>query len=181
MRTQLTFLAVLLCACAAHASAADCAESFQAHLESDLKLSYQEFDQTMKAGFRALAEQGCTSEAADLIEAYVQATGATQKSLTWHIAQLRATAGDYPRAILRAQQSLAVLEDFDRQPLRWNDYVLATIAFLQRDKPGLLKHRAQVEAAKELHFGNALNLKLLDALVRHFDRDYQYATTHIDD
>ncbi|MCX9158587.1 hypothetical protein OPU71_20940 [Niveibacterium sp. 24ML] len=146
-----------------------------------MKLSYELFDQTDQSGFRVLAAQGCNSEAADLISEYIKATGSTRSSLRWHIAQLRATAGDYPTAIEFAKLSLSPAEDFSLNALRWNDYVLATIGYLERDKNGLLAHRANVEAARTLHFGNELNLKLLNALVEHYDRDYKYATSHISD
>lgn len=66
-----------------------------------------------------------------------------------------------------------------KSTLRWNDYVLATIAFLEHDKPALVLHREKVAEAREAHFGNDLNLKLRDSLVKYFDRDYKYATSHI--
>ena len=67
-----------------------------------------------------------------------------------------------------------------KSALRWNDYVLATIAFLERDRAALQRHRDRVAEGREAHFGNALNLRLLDALLRHFERDYRYATSHIE-
>ena len=71
-------------------------------------------------------------------------------------------------------------EDLAKDPLRWNDYVRATIAFLERNQAQLIQHRNQVAAGRDEHFGNALNLKLLDALIKHFDHDYQYATARIE-
>ena len=59
----------------------------------------------------------CHGEAADLIEAYLEHNEASESSLIWHVAQMRA---------------------------------------------------------------NAVNLKLLDALVRYFERDYAFATSHIE-
>jgi hypothetical protein len=64
--------------------------------------------------------------------------------------------------------------------LRWNDYVRATIAFLAKDRPALQRHRDAVAAGKEEHFGNALNLKLLDSLLLHFERDYAYASSQLE-
>lgn len=58
--------------------------------------------------------------------------------------------------------------------------MLATIAFLEHDKAQLIVHRDKIAAAKDAHFGNQLNLKLVDSLVRNFDSDYNYAVAHIE-
>jgi hypothetical protein len=181
-KTAARLAAVAVAACAApvfSAAEPDCEALYRAHLESDLGLAYEEFDQTPGRGFRVLAMNGCSTAAADLIEAYIAINEASQRSLRWHVAQLRATAGDYPRAIASARQALSDAEDFTIRPLRWNDYVLATIAFLERDREALVRHRDRVAEGKE-HPGNAMNLRLLDALVRHFDESYAYATSHIE-
>lgn len=164
---------------AAEPAPPDCAAVYAEHLATDLALSYEQFDQTEGQGFRVLAGLGCAKEAADLIEAYLAKTGATQSSLRWHIAQLRATQGDRAEAVRYAKTCLREKEDFAANALRWNDYVRATIAFLERDREALVRHRDAVAAAKDDHFGNALNLKLLDALIRYFDHDYAYATSRI--
>lgn len=167
----------------AHAEPAapgDCARLYDVRLATDLKLGYEQFDQTEGQGFRALAALGCDREAADLIEAYMAANGAAERSLRWHVAQLRATHGDSAAAVRHARAVLSEREDFAQSALRWNDYVLATIAFLERDRAALRRHRDRVAEGREAHFGNALNLKLLDALLRHFERDYRYATSHIE-
>jgi len=127
-----------------------------------------------------LAQEGCDKEAADLIESYIQATGSTKSSLRWHVAQLRASSGESLEAIRYAESTLVAKEDFSKNPLRWNDYVLATIAFLKHDKDALIFHRDKVAAASDSYFGNALNLKLLDSLVKYFDRDYKFATSNIE-
>ena len=154
---------------------ADCEKLFQQHLETDLSLSYQEFDQTMGGGFRALAQAGCEKRAADLIEAYIEATGAEQSSLRWHIAQLRASHGDDAEAIRYARASLRENEDLSEHPLRWNDYVLATIAFLEKDREALIDHRDRVAEGVDEHRGNAMNLRLLDAMIENFDASYSEA------
>ncbi|RFF31201.1 hypothetical protein DZC52_05110 [Wenzhouxiangella sediminis] len=154
---------------------ADCEKLFQQHLETDLSLSYQEFDQTMGSGFRALAQAGCERRAADLIEAYIEATGAEQSSLRWHIAQLRASHGDNAEAIRYARASLRENEDLSEHPLRWNDYVLATIAFLEKNREALIDHRERVAEGVDEHRGNAMNLRLLDAMIEHFGASYSDA------
>lgn len=161
------------------AAAADCPVLLAQHRATDFKLSYQEFDQTMNSGFRVLAAAGCDKQAADLIEEYIRVTGATQNSLRWHVAQLRATQGDYAEAVKFARTCLNEKEDFSAHPLRWNDYVLATIAFLQHDRPALQQYRDRIAQGKD-YKGNAINLRLVDSLLRNFDQDYKYATSHIE-
>lgn len=155
----------------------DCEALYERHLETDLELSYEAFDQTPRQGFRSLAGAGCPAEAADLIEAYIEATGARQGSLMWHIAQLRASAGDYPAALDAARRSL---RDEDTGDFLWNDYVLGTIAFLERDREALVAHRDALAAKADAHRGNAINLRMLNALVRHFQADYAYATSQVE-
>jgi hypothetical protein len=156
-----------------------CEALYAEHVQTDLQLSYEAFDQTEGGGFRVLAKSGCLKEAADLIERYIEHTHAPERSLLWHIAQLRAEQGDAAEAIRYARKTLAETEDHARHPLRWNDYVLATIAFLEHDKPRLIHHRNLIAAAADAHFGNKLNLKLIDSLVLNFDRDYKYAVSHM--
>ncbi len=161
--------------------ALDCEALYQQHLKTDMVLDYQSFDQTEGKGFRALmVTPGCEKQAADLIEAYIASNGAKQSSLRWHIAQLRATQGDSAAAMTYATSVLTNKDDRVAGALRWNDYVRATIAFLAKDRPALQLHRDAVAAGKEEHFGNALNLNLLDSLLLHFERDYAYASSQLE-
>ena len=143
----------------------------QQHLKTDLGLAYEAFDQTDGQGFRPLASAGCFKEGADLIEAYISKTQATQRSLRWHIAQLRGQAGDYPAAIKAAKSVLSESEDFSQNPMRWNDYVLGTIAFLEKDKEKLILHRNKLVEGIEA-YPNQVNLKALDALINNFNESY---------
>lgn len=154
---------------------ADCQALLETHLESDMALTYEEFDQTMDSGFRILGAKGCHEEAADLIEEYIRVNSAEQRSLRWHIAQLRAMHGANEEAARYAKSSLLEHEDFSERALRWNDYVLATIAFLEGDRESLIRHRDNVAEGVGEHSGNELNLKLLDALIENFDSDYATA------
>ena len=168
--------ALLLLSTATAAWAADCDALYEAHLKTDLDLSYEAFDQTEGQGFRPLAGE-CPAEAANLIEAYIEHNEATQGSLMWHVAQLRASAGDNVRAIEAAQRCL---REEDTGDFMWNDYVQATIAFLAHDYDSLLKHRDAVASRADVHPGNAINLKLINALVTHFGQSYAYATSRIE-
>lgn len=153
----------------------DCQSLLERHMESDMDLSYQEFDQTMGGGFRLLSAQGCHSESADLIERYIEVNSAEQSSLRWHIAQSRAMAGENSEAIRHARTTLLEVEDFSERALRWNDYVLATIAFLEGNRDRLLFHREKIAEGVGEHPGNELNLRLIDALVDHPGTDYSAA------
>jgi hypothetical protein len=158
------------------ASALDCAAEYDKHLATDLTLTYTEFDQTLGKGMRPLANAGCNKEAADLIIAYIAKNNDTHNSLRWHVAQLRALQDARPEAIAYATLSLVPNENFEKEPLRWNDFVLATIAFLEKDRAAFDRHLAQLDKAKDLHVGNAMNAKLLEKLSRNFDKNYKEAS-----
>jgi len=75
-----------------------------------------------------------------------------------------------------AKQSLVAVEDWQKKPLRWNDYVQATIAFLEKDLGTFQQHRQVVQQGKDQHPGNAMNLQLLDKLEKNFQKSYLQAT-----
>ncbi len=161
------------------AIAADsCGELYEKHLKTDMKLSYQDFDQTETKGFRALAGN-CPKEAADLILAYIKTNDAKEGLLIWHVAQLRATAGQTNEAISYAEKSLRSDKQDMASKFRWNDYVKATIGFLKKDKAMLKKHRDAVAKDKEKAFGNAINLRMLDALLGNFEKSYALAAKEV--
>ena len=161
--------------------AQDCQVLYQQHLKTDMKLNYKEFDQTMGNGFRALIKEGldCHQEAAQLIEKYIEVNQAKESSLRWHVAQSWGHAGDYLQAIEWSKTVLIENEDFTKRELRWNDFVLANIAFFEKDKATLTRHSAVVALAKDKHFGNELNRKFLNSLIENFDQSYNYATKQI--
>lgn len=173
-------LSLLLAIAPVATPAVDCSALHREHLASDLDLTYEAFDQTEGSGFRVLAAAGCPRQAADLIEAYIAHNDASESSLRWHVAQLRASSGDAPAAVRAARTTLVSAEDDAASPFRWNDYVLATIAFLERDRVALQRHRDAVAAGAGAHAGNAMNLRLLDALLRHFELGYDEATRRIE-
>lgn len=178
MKIPLTGLLLFSYSC--HAQ--NCQELYQQHVKTDLNLSYKEFDQTMGQGFRAMLKDGlnCHKEVAQLIEKYIEVNNATQSSLRWHVAQSWGHTGDYEKAIKWSNTVLKDEENFDENALRWNDFVRANIAFFEKDKEALIQHRDKVAAAKDNHFGNQLNSKFLDSLIKHFDESYHYAVNHIE-
>ncbi|MCX7545147.1 hypothetical protein [Marinicella gelatinilytica] len=163
-------------------NAQNCQDLYQQHLKTDLALSYKEFDQTMGQGFRALLKDGlnCHKEVAQLIEKYIEVNNATQSSLRWHAAQSWGHAGDYKKAVKWSKTVPKNSENFEENALRWNDFVLGNIAFFEKDKETLTQHRDKVAAAKDNHFGNQLNTKFLDSLIKNFNESYHYAVNHIE-
>ncbi len=149
----------------------DCDALYQRHLETDLALSYQEFDQTMGSGFRAVANAGCRTQAADLIAAYIAANDSIERSLTWHIAQLRGEAGQVEAAKAAARSVLSADAATDA-PFLWNDHVRAYLAILEGDREAYDRHRAALHAGSEKHPGNAMNAKLWDRLAANFELGY---------
>lgn len=170
------YIFIILVACATFPSyAVDCSVEYERHLKTDLSLSYEEFDQTLGKGMRPLANAGCAKETADLIIAYIEKNNDKRNSLVWHVAQQRALQDDTVEAIKYARLAILKSEDFSKSPLRWNDFVLATIAFLEKDRGAFDLHKAQVDSAKETYFGNALNAKLLEKLSLNFGHNYKDA------
>ena len=152
----------------------DCGALLSAQREAALKLDYEAFDQTEGSGFRVLAGAGCPREAADLIEAYLQSSGTKESSVTWHLAQMRAEAGQTPAAIAAARKVIRADEPEDAD-FKWNDYVHAMIAFLEKDRAAFDRHLARVRGAADRHYGNDLNARLLERIGRHFDMSYAEA------
>ncbi len=160
-----------------------------------LALPSRQFDQTEGQGWRLVAAKGCDAAVADLIAAYRAANLGDPLAATmiWHEGQMRANAGDYAAA-----RPLFAAARLTRSPFNWfgwNDYVAATIAFLDRDRPALLAARARLAATPRpkthawtdpngtpiapptLATGEQwpANLPVVDALVRCFDRSYKAA------
>lgn len=176
---QTILATALLAALAAPAAAADCAALYAQHLATDLKLPYEQFDQTLGGGFRLLVAQRCYKESGDLLEAWMGANHSDAESVRWHLAQQRALQGDYPEAIRWARGTLDLHEDVGKIHLHWNDYVLATLAFLQHDKPALMAARERVAAGATVSHGDEVNLKFIDSMVKNFDASYEVASDRI--
>ncbi|RYD15180.1 MAG: hypothetical protein EOP90_09560 [Lysobacteraceae bacterium] len=160
---------------AASSAASGCAALFRERVAADLDLPYDTFDQTEGHGFRILAAAGCPAEAADLIEAWIAKNKTTRRSLDWHIAQMRAEAGATEAAIAAARRSLISADEARTNAFKWNDYVLAVIAFLQRDRAAFDRHRDVLAAAADAHAGNAMNLRFIDRLEAGFGGSYAAA------
>lgn len=163
------------------AAASSCPDSLEQHLQSDLKLPFREFDQSETSGWRPLAKAECNAEAAILIERYIGANEKVQPVLSWHLAQTLAFAGDYKRAIPAAKQTLWAEPRPEMADFMWNDYVLATIAFLEADSGKFATHRDNLaDAANRGAEGptrqiNRMNLAVVDRLRACFGKPYKVA------
>lgn len=143
----------------------------------ELRLSYQEFDQRPGEGWRKIADTGKYTEAAKLIDRYAQEKKGLkewqQVNLRFHAGQLYALAGRKAQALARFKKSLFPKEP-PNSPIRWNAYVQATIAFLERDRKKLIKYRQEIANGPKFK-GSIPNLDVVDRLIEHFDKPYSAA------
>ncbi len=171
---------------AAPVYAADCAYD----RDTLLALDYAAFDQDMHGGWRPVAAvEGCELTAAGLIHdwrlAHTGLDSDQNRTVTWHEGQLRAAAGDNIGAI-----PLIAVSEGNPDPAM-QDYAAATVAFLERDKTGLVAARDKLAtepkpdgwdaAAADFRtkYGVVLawpsNLDVVDGLVACFDKPYSQA------
>lgn len=157
--------------------------------EPMLSMSLNDFDQG-DHGWRSLNANGCDAITADGIKRYRERNAGTLKdphTLVWHEAQLRATAGQTDQAIVLMLQSRETATDAIRP------YTDASIAFLRRDRTGLLAARADLIAMPQPdYFRKAadryaasypnlpplawpLNLDVVDGLIACFGQPYSIA------
>ncbi len=151
-----------------------------------MELDEQSFDQDATRGWRPLARPGCFIAAADLISAWRERHPGHGTLLYFHEAQMRAAGGQYePAADLFAKARSGPNEW--RIDTGWNHYVNASIAFVQRDLPGLNRARATLAAlpipAEQPGVAEAAkleprpeswppNIDVVDGLVRCFNKSY---------
>lgn len=167
-----------------------------------LQLDPNTFDQDEAEGWRKLGNRPeCKTEAADVLELYVKSHRAELDrrwlvpSFKWHEAQLRAMGGETKRAVGLMRQSIKPEKGPDGASgwtdfaVPWNEYVKATIAFLNRDRRGLKQARdrlakspipaefAQIDTSQT---GGVLppwpqNLDVVDGLIACFGKPYEEA------
>jgi hypothetical protein len=138
-----------------------------------LRSDPQTFDQDRSKGWRAMNGPECKKNLPGLIEAYRNILQDQIYSLLWHEGQVRAELGQVTEAIALFKQS-------KRPPMlglsfeSWNDYVDASIAFLKKDRKGLLEARGRLSQPKQ---GQDVpqNRQIVEALLNCFDRTYDEA------
>lgn len=144
-------------------------------------LSFDDFDQrgTLPSASRQLFNAGCFREAAEATTDYLirgpVPTPGQQRVLLFHLGQFLAHAGEERRAADFIAATRRPDDPDDPNPLRWNDYVLGTWAFLVKDRATLIAARDRVLAGEGE--GNAMNGGFLAGLERCFDRPYRVATS----
>lgn len=139
-----------------------------------LSLSYNDFDQA-KEGWRKYAKLACYNEVAVLIDKYLEChwsmlTSLEHRALTWHAGQMYAFNNEYEIAKLRFTYSLDPNESADSL-IRWNDYVNATIAFLDNDLNKLQWYRDRIADGSMVN-GTIPNLDVVEGLIIHFGQPY---------
>jgi len=147
-------------------------------LQKFLSLSFNDFDQDLHGGFRKLAHQGCELAAAMVIDSYVVSAPNRMNELgrgglLFHAGQLYAYSELNQLAAQRFLQSLDLHEPQDAD-VAWNTYVLASIAFLNKDRAELIHQRDILARAKDTP-GNKMNLKVVNRFVQCFGRLYSQA------
>ncbi|MDJ0793086.1 MAG: hypothetical protein QNI98_02495 [Woeseiaceae bacterium] len=164
-------------------SSADC----QFDREAMMAMDFHTFDQTFGSGWRMVADiSGCTLVAADLIRDYIDLHSPNERIIVFHEAQMRAKGGQTARAIELFRQTRVA--EGQRSFFGWNQYVDATIAFLERDKNALQDARESLASLpKPSNFravdrdGNPVemswppNLHVVDGFLECFEETYATA------
>jgi len=147
------------------------------HRAAEIALSYEKFDQTPDSGWRVLAAKKQYREAAQLIGEYLSANSELprdqQAILHFHAAQVLAFAGETESA-LKHLESASLHPEPAGSPVRWNDYVAATKAFLGGDRPALLAARERIASGPAAD-GEIPNLAIVDSLIARFGEPYEKA------
>lgn len=179
---------------AVHRSTHSAAESQTAKIKSEegalaaaerdrtalMQLSWREFDQSPGSGWRALSDRKQFAKAARLIEQYLAAHPELrpyeQVSLHFHAAQCFAHDGS-KQSVANALAHLSAAKlnpEPINSPIRWNDYVSATEAFLKGDIASLRAARERIASGPQLD-GEIPNLRVVDRLIERFGQPYREA------
>ncbi len=144
--------------------------------QGDLSLPYWDFDQT-SAGWRSLADKREFRKAAILIETYLprhpELLPNQQAMLHFHAAQLFGFEADNREALHHLKYT-SVPDYSTGFPARWNDYVAATRAFLQRDHAGLLAARDRMARSLSSEQDQTY-LGVVDLLISRWEESYRSA------
>lgn len=167
--------AILFAAAVLFVSAPDAVE--KTAKTGELQLDYPDFDQRPGSGWRKIAEQGNPREAAELIDRYEREAKKLEEwqrvNLRFHAGQLYAAADRNDAALARFRSALYDAEPAE-SPIKWNAYVRATIAFLERDRKKLADFREEIARGPTLQ-GVVPNLDVVDRLIACFDQPYAIA------
>jgi len=142
-----------------------------------LTLDFAAFDQTPGSGWRVLADQDRWGEAARLIDRYIaahpQLSPTERMILSLHAGQMYGFAGEDTAARHRFMDAL-IPNESPNAPIRWNAYMLATIAFLEKDRATLLQSRDVILGGPTVE-GCKANLNIVNSFITNFDKPYREA------
>ncbi len=111
MNTHSLCTAALAAALSTGAWAADCKKALEQIGPAAMKLSVTQFDEDESKGWRALQNQNCFAEAAQLIEYFAFEYDSNYRRLKWHLAQMQAFAGNTHAALAAAQLSISPVQE----------------------------------------------------------------------
>jgi len=138
-----------------------------------LKMSFDDFDQGDQ-GWRLYESPVCYVATAGLIDRYLEAkkdlTTREKQVLRFHSGQMYGFSRQHSLARERFLASFRQEPETDGVP--WNDYVRATIAFIDRDLSTLKDHRNRIAAST-----TQMNLRVVDDLIQFFNERYMVAYT----
>lgn len=140
-------------------------------------MTYNDFDQT-KNGWRKYADLGCYHQTGLIIDKYIDKNKSILAdwqviAITWHSGQMYAFNNEYVIAKKRFENSINPNESND-SPILWNDYVYATLAFLDNDLSKLKLYRDKIANGPEFN-GKKTNLDVIDNLIKYFGEPYSKA------
>lgn len=142
-----------------------------------LRLPFREFGQTPDSGWRVLANEERWAEAGRLIDRYLaqnpSLTPYERMVLSFHAGQMYGFAGENQTARYRFMDAL-IPNESPNAVIRWNAYMLATIAFLEGDRPTLLQSREVILAGPTVE-GCKPNLNIVNSFVANFGKPYKVA------
>ena len=144
-----------------------------------LSMPFNNFDQT-ESGWRKYAESGCYHETGILIEKYIEQHKSDlanwqRIALSWHAGQMYAFNNEYQIAKKMFEDSINLnLQETEISPILWNEYVNASIAFLDKDMSKLKLYREKIANGPDLN-GKKANLDVVDNLIKYFDEPYSLA------
>lgn len=176
MNTRIICFALLLCNLIPPAFSASCNISIIEE-EKLLSMDYDSLDQS-ETGWRKYAKLACYDEMGVLIDKYLDKNRNILSDwqvigVTWHAGQMYAFGNDYEMAEHRFIHSINPSEP-DNTPILWNDYVYATIAFLNKDLTELKFRRNKIADGPILN-GKKPNLDVVDNLILYFGQPYSVA------
>lgn len=142
-----------------------CKAEFERRLELIPNMSSEEFEAESGDGWRPLANVGCFADAANLLEAYSAKHGA-HYARSFHQARQWLSLDEFQKA--RPHLLASIRHDMpSASRFKWNNYVLAHVAYVDRDQNRFRREMAALESDAEFH-PNKVNLKIL----RKIDTDF---------